>query len=164
MKLSTKGRYAVTAMVDLVLHEHHGPVALADIAECQQISQSYLEQLFARLKRAGLVRGIRGPGGGYRLARGCDRISVAEVIDAVEGPAGQQPGAQTTLGREPVCCLAQELWSELGDRVHQCLSGISLADLCRTPAFRASAECQDRRMGRDRPIRAMRLPRCTSMD
>jgi len=83
MKLSTKGRYAVTAMLDLAIHEGSGPVTLADISRCQGISLSYLEQLFARLRRRRLVRGVRGPGGGYRLARGANSITVAEVIAAV---------------------------------------------------------------------------------
>lgn len=142
MKLSAKGRYAVTAMVDLGLHAGDEPVALADIAECQRISLSTLEQLFARLRRAGLVRSVRGPGGGYCLTRACEAISVAEVIDAVEQP--QAAGAP----QEQAGCLAQELWVELGERIRQCLAGITLAELCRTPAFVVSVDCQDQRMGR----------------
>ena len=84
MRLSTKGRYAVTAMIDLALHNDVGPVALTDIADTQKISVSYLEQLFARLRKNGLVTGMRGPGGGYRLARAADEITVAEIIAAVD--------------------------------------------------------------------------------
>ena len=84
MKLSTKGRYAVTAMMDIALHEKVGPVTLADISQCQGISLSYLEQLFSKLRRNGLVKGVRGPGGGYRLAKPASEISVADIIDSVD--------------------------------------------------------------------------------
>ena len=84
MRLSTKGRYAVTAMMDIALHEEMGPVTLADISQCQGISLSYLEQLFARLRKGGLVEGVRGPGGGYRLARPANQISVADIIQSVD--------------------------------------------------------------------------------
>ena len=84
MRLSTKGRYGVTAMMDLAIHDNAGPVTLADISQCQGISLSYLEQLFAKLRRAELVEGVRGPGGGYKLSRPADKISVAEIISAVD--------------------------------------------------------------------------------
>ena len=84
MRLSTKGRYAVTAMMDIALHQKVGPVTLADISQCQGISLSYLEQLFAKLRKGGLVKGVRGPGGGYRLARPADQISVADIIQSVD--------------------------------------------------------------------------------
>ena len=84
MKLSTKGRYAVTAMMDLALHDNDGPVTLSDISSCQGISLSYLEQLFSLLRQSGLVQGVRGPGGGYRLSKPPTQINIAEIIDAVD--------------------------------------------------------------------------------
>ncbi|MCK4708936.1 MAG: Rrf2 family transcriptional regulator, partial [Gammaproteobacteria bacterium] len=84
MRLSTKGRYGVTAMMDLAIHDNAGPVTLADISQCQGISLSYLEQLFSKLRKHGLVDGVRGPGGGYKLARPADSITVAEIIMAVD--------------------------------------------------------------------------------
>jgi Rrf2 family iron-sulfur cluster assembly transcriptional regulator len=127
MRLSTKGRYAVTAMMDLAIHYGQGPVTLADISENQGISLSYLEQLFARLKKNDLVKGLRGPGGGYCLARGPDEISVADVITAIgegidatlcEGNEDCQDGEQ---------CLTHELWSRLGQEIYDFLNGITLA-------------------------------------
>ena len=84
MRLSTKGRYAVTAMMDIALHEKQGPVTLAEISQCQGISLSYLEQLFSKLRKHGLVTGVRGPGGGYRLAKTADKISIADIIQSVD--------------------------------------------------------------------------------
>jgi Rrf2 family iron-sulfur cluster assembly transcriptional regulator len=127
MRLSTKGRYAVTAMLDLAIHHEQGPVTLADISESQGISLSYLEQLFARLRRHGLVEGLRGPGGGYRLSRRPQDISVAEVITAIgegidatlcEGNRDCQDGEE---------CLTHQLWSKLGREIFDFLNGISLA-------------------------------------
>ncbi|PJE79736.1 HTH-type transcriptional regulator IscR [invertebrate metagenome] len=129
MRLTTKGRYAVTAMLDLALNTGSGPVALADISERQGISLSYLEQLFAKLRRNELVCSVRGPGGGYKLSRRCQNIYVASVIDAVDesvdamrcqGDGGCQKGAT---------CLTHYLWMDLSDQIHKFLSGISLADL-----------------------------------
>lgn len=129
MRLTTKGRYAVTAMLDLALHRGQGAVALADISERQGISLSYLEQLFSRLRRHELVTSVRGPGGGYLLSRECHRIFVAEVIDAVDesvdatrckGQGGCQKGAT---------CLTHHLWHDLSQQIHVFLGGISLADL-----------------------------------
>jgi Rrf2 family iron-sulfur cluster assembly transcriptional regulator len=127
MRLSTKGRYAVTAMLDLAIHHEEGPVTLADISESQGISLSYLEQLFARLRRHGLVEGLRGPGGGYRLSRRPQDISVADVITAI----GE--GIDTTMckgnrdcqdGQE---CLTHTLWTKLGREIFDFLNGITLA-------------------------------------
>ena len=110
MKLTTRGRYAVTAMLDLALHHDQGPVSLAAIAERQGISQSYLEQLFARLRRNGLVDGTRGPGGGYRLGRSENSISVADVIDAVNETvdATRCGGRRNCQGEHR--CLTHDLW------------------------------------------------------
>ncbi len=143
MKLSTRGRYAVTAMLDLALHQQQRPVTLADIAWCQDISLSYLEQLFARLRRAGLVEGVRGPGGGYRLGRPIDRITVADIIMAVDEPLDT-----TRCGGHQNCyhgdrCLTHELWSELNERIAEFLNGVTLADLIARPSVREVARLQD---------------------
>lgn len=129
MRLTTKGRYAVTAMLDLALHEGKGPISLADISERQGISLSYLEQLFAKLRRNELVRSVRGPGGGYQLNREKSAIDVAEVIDAVNESVDA-----TGCNRKGDCqggetCLTHHLWCDLSDQIHSFLSGISLADL-----------------------------------
>lgn len=129
MRLSAKGRYAVTAMLDLALHHGQGPVRLSSISTRQGISLSYLEQLFARLRRHALVRSVRGPGGGYRLSRPAGQISVAEVIEAVNedtdttrcGGAGNCQRGET--------CLTHHLWMDLSDRIRQFLRDISLGDL-----------------------------------
>jgi Rrf2 family iron-sulfur cluster assembly transcriptional regulator len=129
MRLTTKGRYAVTAMLDLALHGEDGPVSLADIADRQDISLSYLEQLFARLRKRELVSSIRGPGGGYRLGLKPDRIDVAGVITAVDerldstacGGAGNCHGDKR--------CLTHELWQDLSNSIYDYLSSISLQDL-----------------------------------
>lgn len=127
MRLSTKGRYAVTAMMDLAMHHGQGPVTLAHISENQGISLSYLEQLFARLKKNNLVEGLRGPGGGYRLSRRPDAISVADVITAIgEGiDATLCAGSQDCQDGEQ--CLTHELWSRLGQEIYDFLDGITLA-------------------------------------
>jgi Rrf2 family iron-sulfur cluster assembly transcriptional regulator len=127
MRLSTKGRYAVTAMLDLAIHHDEGPVTLADISENQGISLSYLEQLFARLKKQGLVTGTRGPGGGYRLSLPPTEISIARVIDAIgEGiDATLCEGKQDCQDGER--CLTHELWQKLGAEIYNFLSGITLA-------------------------------------
>jgi len=129
MRLTTKGRYAVTAMLDLALHANAGPVSLADISGRQEISLSYLEQLFAKLRQNQLVQSVRGPGGGYRLGRPQDQIFVAEIIDAVnESVDATHCGGQGNCQKGEVC-LTHYLWSDLSDQIHQFLSGISLASL-----------------------------------
>lgn len=129
MRLTTKGRYAVTAMLDLALHANSGPVSLADISGRQEISLSYLEQLFAKLRQNQLVQSVRGPGGGYRLGRAQDAIFVAEIIDAVnESVDATHCGGQGNCQKGEVC-LTHYLWSDLSDQIHQFLSGISLASL-----------------------------------
>src|SRR3989338_7702620 len=126
MRLTTKGRYAVTAMLDLALHATQGPVSLADISERQGISISYLEQLFAKLRKNELVTSVRGPGGGYRLSRSPADLFVASIIDAVD----EQVDA-TRCGGEGTCqdggmCLTHYLWLDLSCQIHAFLSGISL--------------------------------------
>lgn len=129
MKLTTKGRYAVTAMLDLALHDTGGPVALTDIAGRQGISLSYLEQLFAKLRRQGLVSSVRGPGGGYRLGAAADTISIAAVVSAVDEKvdATRCGGKKNCQGNKR--CLTHDLWQDLSGKIYQFLSGITLAQL-----------------------------------
>ena len=129
MRLTTKGRYAVTAMLDLAINEKLGPIRLAAISERQGISLSYLEQLFANLRRQELVDSVRGPGGGYRLHRSADAISVAEVIAAVnEDTDATRCGGKGDC-QEGDTCLTHHLWMDLSDRIRDFLGDISLADL-----------------------------------
>jgi len=132
MRLSTKGRYAVMAMADLARRESDAAraVALADIAARQEISLSYLEQLFARLRRKGLVKSARGPGGGYRLARTADATTIAEIVHAVDEPLRAtrcQAGKGCMIKGER--CLTHDLWADLGDRIEDYLASVSLADV-----------------------------------
>ena len=132
MKLSTKGRYAVMAMVDLATNSEGRPVSLADIAERQEISLSYLEQLFAKLRRGGLVNSVRGPGGGYLMARTPEETRVADIILAVDEPIratrctpGQPFGCRGNQSR----CMTHDLWEELGNQIFLYLSSVSLEDV-----------------------------------
>ncbi|HEV7158456.1 MAG TPA: Rrf2 family transcriptional regulator [Caulobacteraceae bacterium] len=131
MQLSTKGRYAVMAMADLAGRSAERATPLAAIAETQQISKPYLEQLFSRLRRRGLVESVRGPGGGYRLAKEAESLSVAEVVAAVDEPlravrcAGTGPGCMRGGAR----CLTHDLWAETGRQIETYLAGVSLADV-----------------------------------
>ena len=132
MKLSTKGRYAVMAMVDLAHHAQAKPVSLSEIATRQEISLSYLEQLFARLRRAGLVRSVRGPGGGYRLARTSIETRVSEIILAVDEPIKATRCTEMgTIGchADGSKCLTHDLWEELGNQIHLFLSSVTLNDI-----------------------------------
>lgn len=133
MRLTSKGRYAVMAMADLALHGGgERAVPLQDIARRQEISLSYLEQLFARMRRAGLVSGVRGPGGGYRLARGADVITIAEVIASVNEPIKAtrcEEGSMTSCLGKSGRCIAHGLWQEMGDRIQLFLTSVSLADV-----------------------------------
>jgi Rrf2 family iron-sulfur cluster assembly transcriptional regulator len=146
MQLSTKGRYAVMAMTDLASQGEGRAAPLAGIAERQQLSLAYLEQLFARLRRAGLVTSVRGPGGGYRLARAASQTSIADVVVAVDEPlratrcAG--PGAKGGCMKGGARCLTHDLWEETGRMIHDHFARISLADVVagkfRGPAARAA--------------------------
>lgn len=129
MRLTTKGRYAVTAMLDLALHRGDGPTCLADISKRQSISLSYLEQLFSRLRQSKLVESIRGPGGGYILALPNEQIFVADIIDSVNETIDA-----TSCGGQGDCnngemCLTHHLWEDLSHQIHDFLNGISLASL-----------------------------------
>jgi Rrf2 family transcriptional regulator, iron-sulfur cluster assembly transcription factor len=143
MKLTTKGRYAVTAMLDLAIHAEDGPVTLADISGRQHISLSYLEQLFSKLRKNELVSSVRGPGGGYRLSRDCESIFVAEVINAVNesvdttkcGGKGNCQSGQT--------CLSHQLWEELSSEINKFLNNISLASIIQRSDVQKIAARQD---------------------
>jgi len=133
MRLTSKGRYAVMAMADLALHGgSERAVPLQEVARRQEISLSYLEQLFARMRRAGLVSGVRGPGGGYRLARPAGAVTIADIIDAVNEPikATRCDAASTKscIGKQGRC-IAHGLWQEMGDRIQSFLASVSLADV-----------------------------------
>ena len=132
MRLSTKGRYAVMAMVDLAINCDGKPVALAAIAERQEISLSYLEQLFARLRRGELVKSVRGPGGGYMLARGAEGTRISDVILAVDEPIRAtrcDPQSPYGCTKSKMRCVTHDLWSELSNQIHLFLSSVTLADV-----------------------------------
>ncbi len=143
MKLTTRGRYAVTAMLDLALHKEQGPISLADISERQEISLSYLEQLFARLRRGNLVESTRGPGGGYRIASPLDQVVISDIVRAVnESVDTTQCGGQKNCHQHGRC-LTHDLWEGLSEQIENFLSGISLQDLIDREQVRKVAERQD---------------------
>ena len=151
MRLSTKGRYAVMAMADLAGHapdsdSQSKPVALADIAERQDISLSYLEQLFAKLRRGGLVTSVRGPGGGYRLARPSGELRIADIIVAVDEPIAAtrcKPNGSKGCTKTGARCVTHDLWEELGQQIHVFLSSVSLADVVERRVLGRSRPCND---------------------
>ncbi len=143
MKLTTKGRYAINAMLDLALHNDNAPVNLADISARQEISLTYLEQLFRKLRKKGVVESIRGPGGGYRLAMSADEITTARIMYAVDEPIDV-----TGCGGQQNCmddgrCLTHDLWLGLNRHVSEYLNNISLGELIRTNNVKQVAERQD---------------------
>ncbi|MFT4994399.1 MAG: Rrf2 family iron-sulfur cluster assembly transcriptional regulator [Paraglaciecola sp.] len=144
MKLTSKGRYAVTAMLDVSLHSQHGPVSLADISERQEISLSYLEQLFSRLRKEKLVESVRGPGGGYKLGRSAAQISVGAVIRAVDESvdATRCQGQSDCQGGER--CLTHNLWEDLSERISDFLNGITLGELMAKHDVKYVASRQDK--------------------
>lgn len=146
MRLSTKGRYAVMAMADLASHTSGKPVALADIAERQEISLSYLEQLFGRLRKGGLVKSVRGPGGGYLLSRPPAEMRISDIILAVDEPIqttrctpGSPAGCHNNKGR----CLTHDLWEELGNQIYLYLSSVTLEQVCRRQVLGTSGLFRD---------------------
>lgn len=145
MRLTAKGRYAVTAMLDLAVHQAEGPITLADISRRQGISLSYLEQLFAKLRRRNLVNSVRGPGGGYTLQREPSEIFVAEIVDSVD----ENVDATRCSGRADCqhgeMCLSHQLWSELSDEIHHFLAGINLASIIEKREVKRIAARQDSR-------------------
>lgn len=140
MRLSTRGRYATRAMYDLALNQNQGPVPLRAISARQEISEKYLEQLFLKLRRAGLIRSVRGPGGGYLLARDAFKINMYDILKAVEGPltpvfcTENPPGKKCKRART---CDMRKFWKELSRQILSCLKNQTLGDLCR----KASARC-----------------------
>jgi len=156
MRLTTKGRYAVTAVLDLTFHQQAGPVSLADISERQHISLSYLEQLFARLRRSGIVVSTRGPGGGYSLSRAAEEISVAEIIVAVDESYEAANCAENDSCGNQNQCLTHDLWHELSQEIHHFLSGISLAEIRSNHAVMEVAERQTRRYKQVHPAGSLR--------
>jgi Rrf2 family iron-sulfur cluster assembly transcriptional regulator len=145
MRLTTKGRYAVTAMLDLALHGNNGPVSLADISGRQDISLSYLEQLFAKLRRNELVRSVRGPGGGYLLSREHHDIYVAEIIDAVNETVDATGCGGKAHCQQGEVCLTHHLWEDLSKQIHGFLSQISLAQLVEKREVKSISARQDAR-------------------
>ncbi|MBT3766546.1 MAG: Rrf2 family transcriptional regulator [Rhodospirillaceae bacterium] len=134
MKLSTKGRYAVMAMTDLASNSHGDPVSLADVAERQEISLSYLEQLFSKLRKGGVVKSVRGPGGGYLLSRDASDLRISDIVLAVNEPLSTTrctPGSAEGCTSDRSRCLTHDLWEELGNQIHLYLSSISLDDVCK---------------------------------
>ena len=137
MRLTTKGRFAVTAMLDLAMNAKEAPVTLANIAERQKISLSYLEQLFSKLRRSELVDSVRGPGGGYRLANTADTTTVAQIVVAVEEQmdSRQCEGKENCMGEKR--CMTHDLWQSLNENVLEFLSGVTLAQLAEQQKVKA---------------------------
>ena len=158
MRLSTKGRYAVMAMADLALHEASDrPVSLAEIAKRQEISLSYLEQLFAKLRRGSLVKSVRGPGGGYRLARPSAEVRIADIIMAVDEPITAtrcRPGSPKGCTGTTTRCVAHDLWEELGRQIHVFLSSVTLADVVEKRILGRTKPCEPKQDGQQDGVKA----------
>jgi Rrf2 family iron-sulfur cluster assembly transcriptional regulator len=129
MRLTTKGRYAVTAVLDLALHQHTGPVSLAAISERQRISLSYLEQLFAKLRRNNIVSSTRGPGGGYKLTNSVEEVRVSDIILAVDESCKVVDCNDSNGCHDDYQCLTHDLWQELSDEIRSFLDGITLSEI-----------------------------------
>ena len=150
MKLSTKGRYAVMAMVDIAANSDGSPIALADVAERQEISLSYLEQLFGKLRRGGLVKSVRGPGGGYLLAHTAGETRIADIILAVDEPIKAvrcTPGSPAGCRINKTRCMTHDLWEELGNKIYLYLNSVSLADVVEKRVLGTSGEIYRRDQG-----------------
>ena len=143
MKLTSKGRYAVTAMLDVTIHAVAGPVSLADISERQGISLSYLEQLFSRLRKEGLVTSVRGPGGGYRLGRCSAQIAVADIICAVNESVDATKCSGKGNCQDGEQCLTHSLWEGLSQRIEEFLQNITLSELVNKRDVQAVSKRQD---------------------
>ena len=146
MKLTSKGRYAVTAMLDLAFHTETGPVTLSEISKRQDISLSYLEQLFTRLRKQELVRSTRGPGGGYSLNRPVDQLAVAEIVAAVDETVDTTRCSGASNCHDGHQCLAHELWDDLSQQIFGFLNNITLQDLMQDDSIRDVAGRQDEKM------------------
>jgi Rrf2 family iron-sulfur cluster assembly transcriptional regulator len=145
MRLTTKGRFAVTAMIDVAMHSTHGPATLAGVSERQGISLSYLEQLFGKLRRHGLVASVRGPGGGYRVAAPADKVSVADIIIAVDEPIDATQCGGLENCHDDRRCMTHELWASLNTRIFDFLQSVTLAELVRQQHKAGVVVMQDRR-------------------
>jgi len=143
MRLTTKGRYAVTAMLDLALHYKDGPITLSDISQRQGISLSYLEQLFSKLRKNNLVDSTRGPGGGYRLSRNAHDIAVADVITSVDEKLETRRCGGLSNCQNDEQCLTHDLWTALSEQIHGFLMGISLGELVEQKGVKAVAARQE---------------------
>lgn len=143
MRLTTRGRYAVTAMLDLALHGDRGPISLADISSRQDISLSYLEQLFAKLRKNQLVDSVRGPGGGYCLGSSGDQINIADIIDAVNESIDATNCEGKGTCQNGKTCLTHYLWNDLSEQIHVFLSGITLAQLTEKEHVQLTVKSQD---------------------
>jgi Rrf2 family iron-sulfur cluster assembly transcriptional regulator len=154
MRLTTKGRFAVTAMIDLSLRQHEGPVTLAGISERQQISLSYLEQLFGKLRRHQIVASVRGPGGGYSLAKPMNSVSVADIIHAVDETLdATNCGGMGNCREDQHPCMTHQLWTNLNNRMLDYLNGVTLAELVAQQNHPEAAVLRD-----ERPARRLRRP------
>jgi len=153
MRLTTKGRFAVTAMIDLAMREDDKPVTLADISERQKISLSYLEQLFGKLRRRALVSSVRGPGGGYQMARKLEEISVADIIRAVDEPIDATQCGGRENCKDDGKCLTHDLWASLNERIFDYLNSVTLAQLVVNAQASQTkvVELKDQRARRDQP-------------
>ena len=158
MRLTSKGRYAVTSMLDLALHQQGRPITLAGISSRQDISLSYLEQLFAKLRRHGLVQSVRGPGGGYNLSKSAANINIAEVIEAVNETtdATRCKGAGDCQKGET--CITHHLWMDLSDQIRDFLGDITLADLVKRPEVRDISRDQESRASTHKSIITSSIP------
>jgi Rrf2 family iron-sulfur cluster assembly transcriptional regulator len=146
MRLTTKGRYAVTAMLDIALHRQRGPISVVDIAERQGLSAAYLEQLLSKLKKAGLLTSVRGPGGGYQLDRDLASINVSSIITAVGDGVDATRCHGSADCQDGVMCLTHDLWSDLSAEIDGFLTGISLADLVGRKEIQHVASRQDQQL------------------
>ena len=156
MRLTTKGRYAVTAMLDLAIHHGEGPITLADIAQRQGISLSYLEQLFSRLRKQNLVSSVRGPGGGYSLGREAGGIFVAQVISAVDENVDTTRCGGAHNCQDNQQCLTHDLWQDLSARIYEYLNQISLQDLMNRRGVQEVVERQAAAADIDVPLRQLK--------
>jgi Rrf2 family iron-sulfur cluster assembly transcriptional regulator len=158
MRLTTKGRFAVTAMIDLALNNGEGPVTLAEISDRQKISLSYLEQLFGKLRRQGLVSSVRGPGGGYNLARALDTVSVADIILAVDEPIDATQCGGKENCRDEGKCITHDLWISLNEHIFDYLRSVTLEQLVAQQRAKDAevkvVELKDQRPQRREPVSA----------
>ncbi|MCU7938429.1 MAG: Fe-S cluster assembly transcriptional regulator IscR [gamma proteobacterium symbiont of Bathyaustriella thionipta] len=158
MRLTTKGRYAVTAMLDLAIHYEQGPITLADISQRQEISLSYLEQLFSKLRKNELVNSARGPGGGYRLSRPAEDVAVAEIIAAVDETVDATRCKRKGNCQHAERCLTHDLWCDLSDQIFDFLANISLGSLVEKKAVQDVARRQDNALPLNREDVSLKEP------